>query len=1098
MGVQQLISNDRNVLENATVTASSVALSTEITTTAMSRQGTGLVELNGPYSGHVAADYDIEIVSGDGNGRSSAPAFVGEGSGSLSVTAAAIPAQEVTITLLTPPYAGATAECRIGNDIVRAMELGASGNMISITVNRSGLSFADSGSSALEEIAAGTDELTTYMWDIPGVACSTDLKGNVPADAPRVCFGSDPAIYRIAKDSRSGILKTILTPAAIRAIPLGAPIHLVAGSYAVTVGNGTTTESYGNIITPYNLLVALVSSTLVRPAYTPAPVATPDGNAAIDLPIITSAIALLTNSTSAGVRPPDLLARATAAADTITFQSRGNGAWTVSGACGTTYPDALEGETYAPAESPVLLTIPEKPTTATSSATLPVSITNINLASRETGVSLPTICVEGVLGKNAAPKTITAVYTARPAANDCPCPTDAIRWDRICLGLDTSIIREDIMGLDPAYQSRLISLYTWQRDFIGSNALLEGSGTTGATSESYVQEYTLTSSMYNDPLWEAINNKRWDSDAHAAEYYNSLNPSGPHWQGTVTRAAGDTRNISILLTEAYPTAPQGALAGELLTESATGSTTPMSVLSDAVDINLCKRIVTIFAGCIAQTYLVADACTAWDTAFETMQTSLTAIYAQGGTASIFGGIDALVTRYQAESDRILTIAGVVPGKTDPATGMTGCWQDIEGETHWWVLSDGYAPAFSNATYYSTSAGTLENTHEFGFEIRCGCTGRLLEGDTITIQIAGNMADAVWSSNESLTITTIPASPLYLAGGENADTNEVWSVAAKSSSNAALPAATLTDVIRSYSSGGLAFELAAGGIPFGVGDRFTFAVEGGTFRWCRDSGVWSPAAAITDGAVIDEGLTASFTPGQAPSFIAGDSFSFHAAQPAAAIGLLAPGAAAWSWPTATATLTITLPVAKQINTLSILHSLPAGAAIAVEYSADGTTFAPLAWASGVVRNYLHASSGASVTAKAIRLTVDHPGSIRWVWAGVPFQPEHSAALRIRRMFDVSRSKQAGAAALLGQGEGATIMWDVLTPADADGLIDMVRHIKNNGDQPVILIPQHLHPEEAITVRLAADDIELTDVFEYQPDDVSNRLLSASMELTPEWR
>lgn len=304
--------------------------------------------------------------------------------------------------------------------------------------------------------------------------------------------------------------------------------------------------------------------------------------------------------------------------------------------------------------------------------------------------------------------------------------------------------------------------------------------------------------------------------------------------------------------------------------------------------------------------------------------------------------------------------------------------------------------------------------------------------------------------------------------------------------------------RSYSSGGLEFTLARGGIPYSVGDRFSFSVEGGTFKWRKDGGAWSSAVAITDGAALDSGLSVSFQPGQAPSFVAADSFSFRAGQPAAATGLATPGAVSWRWTASSATLTATLPAAAPVSALALLHGLPAGSAIAVDTSADGTSFTPLAWASGVVRDYLHVTSGPPVTAKALRVTVDHPGAIRWLWAGAPFQPEYSAALRIRRLFDVTRAKQAGASALLGQGEGATLAWDVLTPDDADGLMSLVRHVKTNGDQPVILIPQHLHPEEAIACRLADDGIELTDIFDYQPDDTTHRLLSATMELSPEWR
>ena len=281
MGVQQLIANNTNIIVSATATADAVAPSSEITRTGFTRSGTGLVELTGPYTGHDDATFDILIVSGEGNGRASTPEFTGVGSGPLSITSSSLPAQDVTITLLTPPYPGAKAEALIGPDIIRAIDTGSDGNLIFLTVDRSGLSFTPSGSSTLEEIKAGQTELTGYKWDIAGVVCSADHSGKVPSDAPRVKFGSDPAVYRIVKDARSGSLKTVITPAAIRDVSTGTPIMLVTGSYTATVFCPTClSETYPDLITAYDLVSALLASAIVQPAYTPAPVQTIGGNAA--------------------------------------------------------------------------------------------------------------------------------------------------------------------------------------------------------------------------------------------------------------------------------------------------------------------------------------------------------------------------------------------------------------------------------------------------------------------------------------------------------------------------------------------------------------------------------------------------------------------------------------------------------------------------------------------------------------------------------------------------------------------------------------------------------------------------------------------------
>lgn len=1095
MGVQQLIANNTNVLIDSVVVASSVTPSTEITRTAINRAGTGLVELSGLYTGHVSADYDVEIIAGEGNGRASAPVFSGVGSGSITVAAADLPAQDVTITLLTPPYPGATAEARIGADIVRAAGAGALGNLISITVDRSGLSFAESGSSTLESVAEGVEELTGYKWDIPGVVCSTDLKGNVPADAPRVRLGSDPTIYRIIKDSRSGTMKTILSPAAVRAVPAGVKIWIVTGTYTVAVNDGTDTEIYTNLITGYDLLSALLTSAIVQPAYIPVPVATAGGNASVDLPLVTGSTALLTDSSSAGVRPDAIVARATAVADTIRIQSRGNGAWSVSSAAGTVYPDAFEGQQYAPAASPVMLTIPARPQPDTATSTQPVFLADKTFATREADTVLPLLCIEGLLGVNASPKTITATYAKRPIAADCPCPTGSAYFSKTCLGLINTVTEEGDMSLDPAYQTRLMALYEWQKSFVGANAAISGS----ELYDRYQVWYNTQVTVGIDSDWVSASGVAFpfiitDTAESALNPLFSNSALGHIYPTPLVIDYDLMTSIHDQILAAHPLVEYDGVAALVVNIKVTGGS---GYLLDAADLKLCQSVVSVAASTLELVYASTAGAAAWDTWFTEIQSSLSVLLSTG-KLSVDVAPSELLARYQAGADYVLAIAGIVPGKSDTPTGSTGCWEDNEAE-YWWLLSDGYAPAFTGVEYYSTRAGTFENSQEFGFMIKCGCPDTLLEGDQLTIQIGANLAALVWSSNEFLEITTIPTTPLFLAGGKDPDNSETWSVAAKDSSNATLPAAAFDETNRSYSSSGLEFTIAPGGIPFNVGDRFSFTVEGGTFKWRKDAGVWSAATNIADNTLLDSGLYVSFLAGAAPSFFAGDSYSFRADQTSAATGLLKPDNGMWSWPAATGTITLTMPEARSVSHLAVLHSLSADTALAVDYWDTPTgAFKPLVWASGVVRDYLHVVTGASITTTAIRITADNPGAIRWLWAGVPFQPLHSAAVRIRNMFDLSRAKQAGSASVMGRGQGATIDWSVMEPADADKLLDMVTYIKTNGDLPVVFIPQLLHPEEAICCRLADDGLELTDIFEFQPDDTNKRVLSASMELTPEWR
>ncbi|MDD3293097.1 MAG: hypothetical protein PHG20_00210 [Geobacteraceae bacterium] len=1096
MPTQQLIAQTDNILAVAEATASAVSPSTAIRSLGMSRQGTGLVTLSGSYTGHESADYDVEIVAAEGTGRASAPKFTGVGSGSLTVTQANIPAQEVSLTLVTPPFPGSPAELLVGTDALRAVPVGMDGNRVRIDVDASALSLAPSGASTLEEVAEGQEELTGWLWDIAGVITSTDLSGNVPSNAPRLKFGGDPQVYRVVRDFRGGSARTLLTPAAVRAIPKGTPIILVTGSYAVTLtGEGLgmagvdLVEIYpasGAIVTGYDLVSALALSDLLRPAYTPAPVTTPGGNARTDLPVVTGAYALISEASKPNIRPADLSARADATAQTITFECRGNGSWTVTGTASGSLPAAREGERYAPADSPVLLTIPARPVPEGIDGIEPVSITQVSLAGgREEGDALPNICIEGVLGANASPRTITATYAKRTDPDDCPCSDVAAPWwNEDCLGLDL-LNSEGGENVDEAYQTRLIDLFEWQKDFIGGNAVIltyEGtSSTTQVVEYEYCEDWTA---------WQTTGYK-FDDNAEASTIRGEL------WLGTVTRTQANELDLATqVLRAAYPSATGGQLAG--VTEVVYGTSGGASASANSNDIALCKAITAIFAHCLSKIWASVTGLAAWDSEFSTMQTEISALSGTSDKLDI-NYHSSMVAKYEAAANYCLACAGIVPGKSSPVSGsVTGCWQDIDGE-YWWVLSDGYAPAFTNEEYYSTLAGSFANTREFAFQIRCACENRLKEGDSITISIGANLANLVWGSSEKLSIDVVPSNPLYAVGGMNADDTETWNVAAKDGSGVTLPAVTLSASNRSYSSGGLAFDLPAGGIPFALGDKFTFTIEGGTFRWRRDSGAWSTAAAIADGTSLERGLTVSFLSGSAPSFTAGDMHQFRVLQDTAPAKVLTPDACAWQWATGAATITLTWTGDADISTLAIVHELPSTATVTAEITADGKNWTALAWLTGVtLRSHLHVAAGTSVEAVGLRLTFSQPGAVRWIWAGEPFQPDVNAALRLRHVYDTVRAKVAGAAALLAEGTAASLEWDMLSLSDAGRLAAMVRGQKLLGDAPLILIPHGLHLTEAYLCRIDGDEFEINDEFNYEPDNTAHRSLSASLELVPEWR
>jgi dienelactone hydrolase len=125
------------------------------------------------------------------------------------------------------------------------------------------------------------------------------------------------------------------------------------------------------------------------------------------------------------------------------------------------------------------------------------------------------------------------------------------------------------------------------------------------------------------------------------------------------------------------------------------------------------------------------------------------------------------------------------------------------------------------------------------------------------------------------------------------------------------------------------------------------------------------------------------------------------------------------------------------------------------------------------------------------------SLGWVYAGVPFKTAHNAKCRLRRAYAVERGSARNASAgYLGQGWGGELAWENwLSPAEFDALLSLVDDCKADGDAPLVLVPHVLHPEDAALVRIDSDALNVSDLFDYQPNDAANRNLSLTLPLAP---
>ncbi|WP_228895616.1 discoidin domain-containing protein [Acidovorax sp. Leaf73] len=1045
--VQRYLSGRHNLARTAALVASSVRASTAIERTSAVRAGGGRVLLSGAYTGHEAAQVDVEIVAAGGIPRASVPQFVGVGNGQLAVQDVDIGADEQTFTLtladLGVPTASAALDVREVR--IRAKTPGALGNDLRITVQPQLVRTATAWA-LLSDWAAGTATQQGPQWDFGGLPLSA--AGELDAAGSRIQFGFDPQVYRPYRVFKDGAWRFGVSPELQRSVATGTQVFTVTGGYVITVTDGTTTETYGDTEAPipqppvvsfHDLLVALADSALVEVAGVVVADRTIGGQAAIDVPLRTSAWLL---ALSGVVKLEGVAVPADAPTQAITVRCvnadvAGQERWSVVGDVSGTLAQATTGTPYTSLAA--LFTVPVIPPSGQGNGTWSFKYAPVT---RAAGVGAPSVCVRPFrFGANARPLTVTFVYSRRPPA-DCKCsdmPTPRVSLE--CLGLEEG----DAMALDPAHLTRLQTLYAWRKDFHAS---------------------------------------KW------AKYYTSAKD--------LDFADLLTSVFSTCLTELYAEPPAVTAALDEWDDALTGMDTDLADLESTTFANYAGGNLpeTLPAG--EQVAVAMPGYVGAPDVFMPQQLSV--------------AITDLVRKYQARLDYVRTLAGIVP-KSDPSSGDAGgCWVD-HGDDYWWVDADGYyLPAFTNQAYISarrnTETGVAYSTKEFGFGLVVACPERLVLGDSLTIRLEQVDTARPYSVGDTALLQTVGAGAAWLTGGVDGTDEQTWRVAA--SVAGALPdymVPTDGSAVPAYIQEGITLQLALGGIPYALGDKFTFAVEAGQYRWRKDAGAWSVASDIpaTGIAALADGLTATFEPGAAPSFVAADAYSFAVYQPNAASHVKNATASAWGWAGAAASTTVDFGAATAIGMLALArYSLPPGATATVQLSDDGTTWgtAQALDVSGLIALHTFAPG---TTARAVRVNVASAtgGSIGWLWVGEPLATTYSATTcQPTRRWAVQRGQGVNAAALYsGAGVGWGVEWDIngqlggyITQTEASALLGLVDWAQQH-DEPLIFVPHHLHPQDAALVRPADDAIEVTDAMEYQPNDTGHRKLQARLTLDP---
>ncbi|MDG4595478.1 MAG: hypothetical protein P9F75_07260 [Candidatus Contendobacter sp.] len=1138
----RLLAQTNDAVPSATVSASSVLpAARSVYPQRTERSGNGTVVLIGDYEGENDTEIEIEIRPSAGAAVTvTAPTFSGAGNGTMEDVAAdpGSDAQTVTATLTDLGTATTAAQVAIyANLLLRAKTAGSAGNAITLTVTPDlTLSAAPVGALSFA-IAHDTAEWSDPRGQFSAAPLNPD--GTIPASAPRLVFGRNLAqVYRHCRRWDGERWQYGISPPAITDYAEGDLVHTVTGDYTVTVSDGVTTETYPGVVTLYDFLLALNASALIEPVGVVANDKKPAGIAAIDFPIRTQSYLLAVSHSSPGM--PDLQNVAItddAPTETVTLRCAKNtplGAetWSVLSRVAGELPPATTGVPY---DGEFLdFTIPiVRPAVIPTQGT--ITITKQEFAGGESDPpAIPAICLDRPrLGIKASAKTLKLVYKRRPLA-DCNCNDAAVTGgpDPDCLGQDAA--EGGLVGTLPAgYQSRLEDLYDWRRGFIEANTGIDADSGTLTTVFNDVELADQVTRIFADCLAELFTDSetpdsdaltQWDGEltAMTAELLQLYGMVGePALSSTVLRFSPGTQyrpSDTILPQVAYRNGHQYKINPPTVM---TGDPpAPLVFEAFASDVNVTTWPVNgeglAVVGWGYETYGGAPTMevTAWlmDVGTGTdIDNSITADPVVWRRA-----VDQFVRRYAAQMDLVRVKAGIVP-KSDASGAGSPCWRD-PGDAYWWEFEDApYLPVFNNVYYHSARMACSDDanavtsgqeqptptpTYEFGFGLRVGCPERLLVGDSITLVIGDVAGGYPYNIGDTYSIPIVGGGPLAFAGGVTGTDTLTWTV--QSDVQGVLDDYALDLSEDPYSDGGLGFAIHRGTLPFALGDAFSFAVEtGGLFRWRRDGGSWSADTAIVDTVALVDGLSAAFTQGARPSFVVGDGYAWDVLQPHSPAHCQTAHGETWRWANDAATLTLTWASDQTISAVGLLrHGLAAPATVTITLkNALGATLATVAptVAAGPLVAML---TPALTTVRSVEIALaDAEGmALGWVYVGQPLATTHQPdRCVLRRGWALERGGGVNpGAARLGSGGGGEIVWSHLLQAEFDALWTLIGACKTDADAPLVLVPHHRHPAEAVLCRIGADELEITDVLEFQPNDPAHRRLGLTLPLSPVWQ
>lgn len=1134
------LTNDRNALRLASpITASNVVASSALYRTALLREGGGLVRLTGGYTGQADATFEVEVLNTTivGTPRVSAPTFAGVGNGVMSAISApgGMAAQEWSVTLVDlgtdtrkayVPFQGVTLQARTA---------GTPGNLITITVNESGIAAAATSYSLLESLQAGSNEYTGAQWNFGAAVLNPD--GTVPATAPRLRFGSDPQVYRAYKFYRDGQYVHGFSPAPVRDVEAGAPVYTITGSRTVVVTDGTTTNTYTTITTLFSLLSAINGDAaalleVVEPVTNDL---SPGGMGTQDLSVQTrSFVASINRDGTQYVQEADIGLGIGASSPTEVLTIRCSDAgiagaerWAVAGTISGTRLEAVTAVAYT--DGGFTFTIPARLPPGES----PVgdNFAVFKIGTRPAGETVPSMCYENlVAGAEAQAKVYRFVWTRRPGAA-CDCDTAGIVGGP----------NDDYLGVDPpggatvatipaALQTRAEDLYAWRATFIeGNTSVAAPDALPTYTAWAATTAYTL--GAFRRPT--AANGRYYQ--VTVAGTSAGSEPTWPTILGTSVVDGTVTWTDAGLISDI-------ATSHDVLVADWTDLTNRGSVFErvsavlkvDRADIDAANKATSIFYATLRQLFdqydpsaIPSAATTEWDAAFADLQTDFTALadnigadfarryaalltgspavaaeigtlHVANATRALAATLDAYLDRYRARMDKVLTLGSIEPDFDGAAHTGNGVWQD-RGSDYWFASQDGLLPLFPGYYYHSARMGENAtgdpvpvSTREFGIGVEIGCPELLTEGDAIeiTLEPVANLRQT-YQVGDTIEATIINGAPAQLGGGQTGDDTLTFSVVG-SVDGALADYGVLKSAPSAYLDSGLGFLINPGGVPFALGDRFRFQVEGGQFRWRKNGGSWSAATQIAATVALSDGVSAAFDPGSAPSFLPADAYTFRAEALYGIAQGIVPTDARVAWTGSTVIDFTPTAALRSLRELVIFsHALPDTAAIRLQGSNDSFATTPydqpVPWAESTIQHVLPAA----ILYARYRITIDTSGSAQWIWAGEGLQVtlptgkrEFGRLTKRYRLPGIARSA----------GQGVSVEHTALAQAAVDALIESLGHATLVDESRLGILPNDSEPSAAV-VAIDADTLEVRDELDYQPRDTARRLLAVTLDLVP---